>query len=152
MLTKCFGIISYFPDGELREIRKQKFYKLLETLDTYFKLPLVIIAQNWDDVDLKYSNSIKIYKYTEPLGITGARIVLREKLLEEDYDYYIFLDDDIEIRCNQKSVNNYLKNIDAHPGMFGKFDKFQLFAISKYMLEKMNFDYIKDYESIRGEI
>jgi hypothetical protein len=47
MLTKCFGIISYLPDIEpLRTKRKEKLTNLIKTLDKYFKLPVVIVAQN----------------------------------------------------------------------------------------------------------
>lgn len=47
MLTKCIGIISYFPDdNKVREERIKRFISLLSVLDQYFKLPIVIIAQN----------------------------------------------------------------------------------------------------------
>ena len=154
MLSKCIGIISYFPDGPLRDIRKKNFNNLIKTLNDYFKLPIVIIAQNWkeEDLNIKYDSSIKIYNWKRPLGITGANIKLREKLLLEPYDYFIHLDDDIEIVCGQEQVNKYLNEIDSHPNMFGQVKKFQLAAQSRYMLEKMDFDYIKNMESYRGEI
>ena len=156
MLSKCIGIVSYFPNKEpLRTNRKLAFNNLLHILDTYFKLPIVIIAQNWRDEDFNleyYSNAIKIYSYKVPLGVTGANVILREKLLLENYDYFIHLDDDINIICDKYTVDNYFNEIDSHPNMFGQLKKYQLCAISKYMLEIMNWDYIKDMESWRGEI
>ena len=158
MLTKCFGIISYLPDIEpLRTKRKDKLTNLIKTLDKYFKLPVVIVAQNWreEDFQITYSAPIKIYSYPQPLGITKARITLREMLLKEDYDYFIYIDDDGNIICNQSSVKAYLHKIDMHPDMFGLFKGWswhRLLAISKTMLELMSYDFIKDYESIRGEI
>lgn len=156
MLSKCIGIVSYFPDKEpLRTNRKLAFNNLLKTLDTYFKLPIVIIAQNWREEDfyLKYNNGeLKIYSYKNPLGVTGANVILREKLLLEDYDYFIHLDDDINIICDQNMVDNYFREIDLHPNMFGQLKKYQLCAISKYMLKLMNWEYIKHMESLRGEI
>lgn len=158
MLTKCIGIISYFPDDEpLRTHRKEKFKRLINTLDTFFKLPIIIIAQNWDDEDLNivYCNTIIVYKYNSMLGVTGARIALRDKFLQSDYDYIILLDDDSNITCTESGVISYFKQIDAHPNMMGLFKNrawHRLLAISKSMYQLMNYDFIKNYESIRGEI
>lgn len=157
MTRKCIGIISYFPKNlEHRKIRKERFNKLIQTLDAYFKLPIVIIAQNWDDEDIPiiYNNKIIIYRYKNGLGITKARITLREKLLSFNYDYYIFLDDDSDIVCTKEGVINYLAEIDNHPGMVGRFnsDWPRLLAISNQMLKIMDFDFIKDKEAYRGEI
>ena len=47
MLTKCFGIISYLPNDEnFRKIRKERLIKLISDLNAYFKLPIIILAQN----------------------------------------------------------------------------------------------------------
>lgn len=157
VLTKCIGIISYFPPGaEIRVERKKRFNKLITTLDTYFKLPIVIIAQNWTNEDLKinYCNNIYIYNYSYGLGITKARILLREKLLKFDYDYYIFFDDDSDIKCTVDSANKYLLEIDNHQNMVGKYFNTwpRLLAISKSMLTIMDYDYISNFEASRGEI
>lgn len=158
MLSKCIGIISYLPnDEQVRINRKNKFKKLLKVLDDNFKLPIVIVAQNWrdEDFDINYGLPIKIYKYAGALGVTGARIALREKLLLEDYDYFIFLDDDSNVVCTPSAAKDYLSQLDSHPGMFGLFNGtswHRFIAISKPMLELMNYDFIKNYESCRGEI
>lgn len=156
MLSKCIGIISYFPDElKSREERIYRFNRLINCLDTYFKLPIVIIAQNWKDFKMgSYSNTIYIYKYKSGLGITTARRVLREKLLGFCYDYFIFLDDDSDIKCTEKGVKNYLEEIDIHPDMVGKFFYSwpRLLAISKSMLQKMDYEFIKNYDATRGEI
>ena len=154
MLSKCIGMISWFPDNVLRAERVRRFRNTLKQIDKYFKLPIVIIAQNWheEDFDLEYSNSIKIYNYSHALGVTGANVILREKLLLEDYDYFIHLDDDINFIGTQRDVDNYLKEIDNHPNMFGQLKKFQLAAQSKYMLKLMDWEYIKGLESYRGDL
>ena len=154
MLSKCIGMISWFPDNVLRAERVRRFRHTLKQIDKYFKLPIVIIAQNWheEDFNLEYSNLIKIYNYPHALGITGANVILREKLLLEDYDYFIHLDDDINFIGTQKDVDNYLKEIDNHPNMFGQLKKFQLAAQSKYMLKLMDWEYIKGLESYKGDL
>lgn len=157
MLTKCFGIISYLPEDEnFRKIRKERLIKLISDLNTYFKLPIIILAQNWteDDLNLIYDNNIYVYNYDRGLGVTRARIYLRDKLLKHNFDAYIFLDDDSELVTDKVGVNNYLKEIDNHPNMVGKFKGtyMRFLYISNYMLKIMDLDFIKNYESIRGEI
>lgn len=157
MLTKCFGIISYLPEDEnFRKIRRERLIKLISDLNTYFKLPIIILAQNWteDDLNLIYDNNIYVYNYDRGLGVTRARIYLRDKLLKHNFDAYIFLDDDSELVTDKVGVNNYLKEIDNHPNMVGKFKGtyMRFLYISNYMLKIMDLDFIKNYESIRGEI
>ena len=157
VLTKCFGIISYLPEDEnFRKIRKERLIKLISDLNTYFKLPIIILAQNWteDDLNLIYDNNIYVYNYDRGLGVTRARIYLRDKLLKHNFDAYIFLDDDSELVTDKVGVNNYLKEIDNHPNMVGKFKGtyMRFLYISNYMLKIMDLDFIKNYESIRGEI
>ncbi len=144
-MTKCIGIISYLPDdGHLRKIRVDKLNKLLSKCDELFSLPIIIIAQNWkDDVDLpKLSKStITIYKYDIKLGITGARRELRRRFLELEYEYLIMLDDDINLVGNKQSADNYIRQIDNHPGDFGTFKQLtlQLFAISRDLYSQIDF-------------
>lgn len=46
-MDKCIGIISYLPDDiNVREYRKDKLLKLINTLNNLFNLPIIIIAQN----------------------------------------------------------------------------------------------------------
>lgn len=46
-MTKCIGIISYFPDdNKVRKIRIDKLNNLLKRCDELFNLPIIIIAQN----------------------------------------------------------------------------------------------------------
>ena len=52
-LKTIIGIISYFPDEEkLRENRKMRCFDLLTKLNEHFKLPIIIVAQNWTQEDL----------------------------------------------------------------------------------------------------
>lgn len=144
-MTKCIGIISYFPeDKHLRKIRIDKLNELLQKCDELFKLPIFIIAQNWkEDVELVSltDSTITIYKYNTKLGITGARRELRRKFLDSNYEYLIMLDDDIHLIGNKQSADNYLKQIDNHPGDFGTFKQLtlQLFAISKDLFSKIDY-------------
>ena len=46
-LSKCIGIISYFPDdADAREVRKKRCFELFDSLTKWFKLPVILIAQN----------------------------------------------------------------------------------------------------------
>lgn len=140
----CIGIISYLPDdNRLRNNRFGKLCNLLLRLDDLFKLPIIIIGQNWHDQELPHlSNSeLLIYLYKNKLGITGARKELRKKFLESDYDYMIMLDDDIKLVGSKNSADSYLNQIYAHPGMFGTFKSLtlQLFAISKEIFSLIDF-------------
>ena len=46
-MTKCIGIISYFPDdNKVRQIRIGKLNELLKRCDELFGLPILIVAQN----------------------------------------------------------------------------------------------------------
>lgn len=157
MLSKCFAIISWLPDEEpKRTNRRNKFLKLLAQLNQYFSYPIVIVAQNQkpEDLKLSYSNKIIIYNYKEALGITHARILLREKLLELNYDYNIFLDDDSNLVITEEGKQIYEKELEEHRNHICFFHgcQWRMLALSKEMLSLTNFDYIKKYESIRGEI
>ena len=90
----CIGIISYLPDNSsVREVRRRKMLQLIDTCNKLFNLPILIVAQNWKDTDIKsYSpiyntSNCQVFKYAKPLGIIGARNELRKKFLESDYDY-----------------------------------------------------------------
>lgn len=156
MLSKCIGIISYFPDGDLGNIRREKFKNLLNTLDNLFNLPIIIVAQNWKDSDKKlyYGNKVTIYSYQNKLGITKARIILRDKLLSSEYEYYILIDDDINLSGNKSSAEKYLREIDLNPNKVGLFNgsHLQLVAVSRLMMNVMDFDYIKNLEAEKGDI
>ena len=84
MLKKCFGIISWLPnDQKDRLLRKKRLINTLDQLNKLFpNIDILIIAQNWKRINLpEYSNNIIIKKYNK-LGITGARIKLREEFLK----------------------------------------------------------------------
>lgn len=159
-LTKCIGIISYFPSEEpKRSNRIKAFKKLLFDLNTYFKLPIIIIAQNWTDEDLNlgYNYGLTIYRYNKGLGITRARYELRKQLLKNhDFDYYIMLDDDSDLILTREGVDRYFKEIDAHPNMIGGFKSIwlRLLAISNKMLKLASWDYlvINNLDPCKGDI
>lgn len=61
------------------------------------------------------------------------------------------LDDDCELVGTPEAALSYLKQIDAHPDMYGKFrgTLLKLFAISKEVYSKVDYP---DLEPIRGEM
>ena len=148
MLSKVIGIISYLPDN--RKIANHRF-KLLKDLiikcDELFNLPIIIIAQNWLEDEIKeiklLSANLTIKQYKNALGIKGARQKLRSYFLEKtEYEYLIFLDDDCIIEGTQG--DKYLEQIDNNPNCFIEFNKtlLKLFAVSRLLLERADFDEI----------
>jgi len=152
MSTKCIGIISYLPDDpELREIRKSRLLSLLKQCDDWFKIPIIIVAQNWgQDIDLKVNNSkLIVYRYKNRLGITGARLALVDKFLSSSYDRIIFMDDDMVLN-NPEEVHKYLtllgdKDFYYIPGWLCNFC-----SISRHGLSIVNFDPNTSAENLTG--
>ena len=117
---KCFGIISYLPDAETkRSIRIRCLLNLLNFLtEQAMDIPIMIIAQNWKNFSVtdKYKQ-IKVYNYEKALGILQARRILRQKYLEQNYDYLIMLDDDAHIVENiDGAFKIYLQNLNVKDG------------------------------------
>ena len=136
----CIGIISYLPDdSKIRFNRLEKLKILISNCNKIFNLPIIIIAQNWKDINLP---GVKAKFYDSPLGIVGARKELRKEFLNSEYDYIIMLDDDCEIFVNDDLDGKlYLDQIKEHPGMCGIFagTLLKLFAISKELFKLVNF-------------
>ena len=140
MQKKVIGIISYLPDdSKIRAERFRKLNELIVSCNHLLNLPIIIIAQNWSNLNIISSN-VTIYKYENKLGIVGARKELRKKFLKLDYDYLIMLDDDCTLYGS--SGENYLKQIDANPDCFIEFMKtlLKLFAISKSLFAQVDYD------------
>lgn len=136
----CIGIISYFPDGDKRNVRIDRANKVIEDCNKLFNLPIIIIAQNWHDVECKRDN-VQLFKY-DKLGITGARKKLREIFLDSEYDYMIMLDDDAKLVGTQEDAEIYLHQIEMHPGArYGIYKTYllKLFAISKDMFKEIDY-------------
>lgn len=150
----CIGIISYLPDDkELRHYRLSKLNKLIQQCNRYFKLPIIIIAQNWknDMICMEgLSSSLHIFNYVDKLGITGARKKLRSRFLELDYDYMIMLDDDSELVGSYLDAQLYLDQIEQHPKMWAYYTPalLKLFAISKEVYALIDFP---DGEAEQGD-
>lgn len=114
----CIGIISYLPDEQnLRDKRLNRLINLLKQCDEFFKLPILLVAQNFkNDFNFMPINSkLYIYNYKNKLGITGARINLRKYFLMSSFDNIILLDDDMKL-TNEDNAIKYLREID------GKYD------------------------------
>lgn len=141
-MKKVIGIISYLNTP----VRLEKLKKLITKCNELFNIPIIIIAQNWKYITLDYNN-VTVYRYEDKLGIVNARKELRKKFLESDYDYLIMLDDDCELFGN--SGKEYLKQIDINPNCFIEFKKtlLKLFAISKFIFEKVDYDDINPEKS-----
>ena len=149
----CVGIISYLPqDTSIREKRLNKLNNLIARCDQLFKIPIIIIAQNWGNVNITSTKNSKliIYSYNEPLGITGARRMLREKFINSEFDYLIMLDDDSELIGTEAGAQEYLRQIYNHPNMFGVFKSMllKLFAISKEVYKLIDFP---DLDAVNGD-
>ena len=147
---KCIGIISFFPDN-IRVERRQRLKKLLTQLNTYFKLPVIIIAQNWVKEDFEIFgglNNQKFFVHTYPkLGIAKARITLREKFLESDYDWLIMFDDDMEIKEDQALVDKWLGQISDKDFYYTPTFLTNFCAISKEGMKKV---FYNDLDPAKG--
>lgn len=137
-MNKVIGIISWLPDDEkMRKIRIERLNTLIVKCDELFNLPILIVAQNWKN-DVKISSNCIIHKY-DKLGITGARIKLRELFLATTYEIIIMLDDDCEIAGN---AARYLQQIEEHGVAYGTFGGtlLKLFSIHRDLFAQVNFD------------
>ena len=119
-LSKVIGMVSWFPNDYRRESRINQVQNTFNQLGELFPdLPIMIIAQNWQDAKFVIKNPTIIYRYPEGLGILGARKELRKKFLGSKYDYLIMVDDDVIIHCEKQGlIDEYLKKIDEHPHGF----------------------------------
>lgn len=144
MLSKVIGIISFLPnDTTIKEHRINKLLQLIDSCNSLFNLPILIIAQNYKKADVakvepKANVKLSLHK---KLGITGARKQLREEFITSEYDYLIMLDDDCVITGNAKGVDNYFNDIENHPNGYGLFQAslLKLFAISKTLYKEVEF-------------
>jgi len=146
MTSAVIGIISYYPDDEkIRQHRATKLYSLVAQCNYIFdNLPIIIIAQNWNDSDLyDYHKMENVTFYTYPkLGIVGARNKLREHFLESEYNYLIMLDDDVVLKGTPKEGVQYLNQLNLYKNGFWEFNLtlLKLFAISKDLFALEKFD------------
>lgn len=151
MSNICIGIISYLPDSEeLRKERQRRVINLINQIDRHFNLPILLVAQNYKCFNIDSKNIIR-YDY-DKLGITGARIKLREKFLELDYDYIIMFDDDMELSDNQSDYDNYLDTVIKNRKEYYYVKNFQnnFSCISKGGFKKVEYDLEIDPEKGTG--
>ena len=108
------GIISYLPDEELGEIRKQQLEKNLRKVYELFpSFPVLIIAQNYNGYIPEHPKTQKvIIKHYTKLGIVKARQILQQELLSYNFDYAILLDDDAIIHGNKSKVKQFLSRFE----------------------------------------
>ena len=155
MLSKVIGIISYLPNNkDIRGNRLKKLKNLVGKCNEIFALPIIIIAQNYKQEDFDYLKSYKNINFYvfDKLGIVGARNKLRDIFLNSNYDYLIMLDDDCKLEGYKSSGRQYLEQIDNNPNKFGEFNNtlLKLFAISKYIFNKIDFNSDIDPEKESG--
>ena len=139
----CIGIISWFPDiNTIRGVRIRRLQNLINQCNLLLNLPIIIIAQNWNDNEIYITDNITVYNYNK-LGITGARKELRKKFLESEYDKIIMLDDDMELFNSKDNFKKYLELINKFPAI--EYENFlcNLFAISKDLFSKLDYDNIE---------
>lgn len=132
----CIGIISYFPDSQLREKRIARCKELIKKCDEVFNLPILIIAQNWRGE--VFSDNLKVRFYGQGLGITKARAELREDFLNSKYDYIILFDDDCILNGNRESGQRFLEFLKTNSGGYIclREKMFKLCAISKEIFRR----------------
>lgn len=149
----CIGIISYLPDKEsTRKVRIKRLNNLLSILNTTFKLPIIIIAQNWKDADIKLDN-VTLIKHYDKLGITLARETLRKVFCNEtNYSHIICLDDDFELSNDPKLALIYKYVIKSYPDKFIEYENFlmNLASFPRDIFEQNEFDIDIDPEKGTG--
>ena len=136
----CIGIISYLPNNESHNIRKDVFAKEIKSLNIALNLPILVIAQNYTEEDKKIFTDNCIVDYYGPLGVTKARQTLRHKFLDSDFDYIILFDDD-EIIKNTSLATKYLETIYNNPDKYIQYYVVYLraCAVSRYVMERVPF-------------
>jgi len=153
MISICIGIISYLPDDEeIRKVRIERLEKLLNQCDRHFKLPVIIVAQNWKDYLPPQTGKKVVYLFKEKLGITKARIELRDKFLDSTYRYLLMLDDDMAMSENQFDYDHYIRTILEYNMDYYYVDNFlnNFSCISRNGFLKVNYDESVDAEKGTG--
>lgn len=145
-VDKVIGIVSYLPDGELRNIRINRLESLINKLYEVFpNIPITIIAQNWKDYKIEGVTAL----YYPKLGVLGARKKLREYFLNSTYEWLIMLDDDCEMVGDRIDGDDYLSSLTI-PNAYARLNPvFKLFAIHRELYDKYPLVDI-DYENDEG--
>ena len=144
-MNAILGIISYLPDDKkIREHRLNKLLKLLDSCNTIFNLPIYILIQNYHDDEietLEHTKNVSVSPNFNKLGILNARKLLRRTFLSMNLEYLIMLDDDCDLKGTRQDGEEYIKQLEEHPGCFGEFKLtlLKLFSISRDLLEKEDF-------------
>lgn len=141
-IKTLIGIISWLPDEpETRWVRLKRLKSLLYMCEYNMNLPIIIIAQNWKDVDIGKKDKTTIFYY-DKLGITAAREELRKKFLETDYTHMLCLDDDFELNPLPVQFQMYFKRIAQVPDHFIEYENYlmNLCVMPRNIAEKYPFD------------
>ena len=140
----CIGIISYLPDDEeARGVRISRLNDLIYTCNRIFKLPIIIIAQNWKDSDNINITPNCTVVFRNKLGITVARETLRQYFVKKtDYSNMICLDDDFELTKNEKPARLYLNYIKSNRDKLIEYENYlmNLCVMPRNVAEKFEFD------------
>lgn len=150
-MKNLIGIISYLPnDKEIREKRFWTLCQLVRDCNNIFNLPIYIVIQNYTEEEaskLAAMTNVTVSTRLEKLGILLARKILREMFLTLNYDNLIMLDDDCELKGTREDGEEYLRQLEEHPGCFGEFNLtlLKLFSISKEILSQ------EDYPEVNPE-
>lgn len=121
-MKPVFGIVSYFPweqpDRKQRQDRLDRLVKQLS--DLWPDVPIIVISQQWKWYTLEGKCKNKVLRYDYPkLGILAARQKLRERFLENDFDYLIMFDDDAIIQMDRPDLaKKYMEELNKHPSGF----------------------------------
>ena len=121
-MRPLLGIVSWLPPDEpRRSVRKERaadtFRKCREWLPS---VPVLVLAQEWQPMELAGMPSGITFSLYPKLGILGARRELRERFLQSPFDCLIMLDDDCMLSGSKADSDLYLEELQAHPGCFGE--------------------------------
>ena len=129
------GIISYLPDTEFREKRKQVHCDQISWLRQLYgnNQEIYVVAQNYEEND--YLDNLIYHKANKPLGGSIARNIILKRFYESDEDYLLILDDDtmiypyyhmdIMMKEFQTVPSKYLEEIDMTVASYPAYKPFK---------------------------
>lgn len=113
-----FFIINFMCDDEARrEIRKRVHKEQIDWLLEHTNLPITVVAMNYREEDFIKDPRIT-YVVKEKLPVSKARNVAFETFYASDFDYGVFLDDDIVLYTGTEEKYNsghrFFEEMNSH--------------------------------------
>ena len=139
MFNPCFLIISYVSSTD--DARAQKFTELVNTLDEWFDLPILVMARDWATHKMPESKNLHVYYIDQP-GICTARKALRTVALLTEYNFFIMLDDDVTLNGSKEGAQLYLEQAKKYQHGFivnPIIPMLKLFGVSREIFEAVEY-------------